>query len=671
VSSFAAETAKLRLSDVMNKELLIVSQLVNTPSIQAYFQNPTDKTLEEKAFAEFDTYAAEYSGEKQVFWVNDIDKIFYSSYASPYKVDPNLTENYWYNMTVHNTELYNFNVNYNPDIDTLALWINAPVYSETTITGDPKTTGMLGTGINLSEFISELYSNIDENANIYLFNHNGEVTIAENLQKDINKSTIQSLLGEPGKDVYRKALEIDHDNAKQVTFTEKDAFYLVDYIPALDWFVAVEYPINATTLFDNSMTMVFVIMLLVIFAVIFLSNIFISYVAKALEQRNNQLIEANKKAKVASKEKGDFLAKMSHEIRTPMNAIIGMGELISREDIPDNARQQLEKLRRAGKGLLSIINDILDFSKIESGKLEIIEKPFRLGTMLSDVMTMIDLRAETNNLNFVKDISIDIPEVITADEGRLRQILLNLLTNAVKYTREGKVTLRVLAEYNKDDTKCKLTIIVSDTGIGIAEKDLPKLFGTFAQFDSKKNVGIEGTGLGLAIAKNLCIAMNGDITVESKYGKGSTFTATMLVKCGGRVIEERTEKLDSTIEFTAPDAKILVVDDLEINLEIAKELLTIMEINADTAQSGVEALDKCKKTQYDLILMDHMMPGMDGIETTSAIRSMENYTKTPIIALTANAVSGVKEMFLQNGFSDFISKPIDINNLIQTVKTWL
>jgi CheY-like chemotaxis protein len=267
--------------------------------------------------------------------------------------------------------------------------------------------------------------------------------------------------------------------------------------------------------------------------------------------------------------------------------------------------------------------------------------------------------------------------VLVGDESRVRQVLINLLTNAVKYTPSGSVNLSVSSK-SIDGETILLTAAVSDTGIGIEEQNIPKLFGTFNQFDSKRNAGIEGTGLGLAIVKNLCNAMDGDITVESVYGQGSVFTATMTLKVASSpgeiaAVEKHSERADDTGDFTAPNANVLIVDDLEINVEIAAELLTIFEITADTALSGREAVHKCTKKQYDLILMDHMMPEMDGIETAAAIRALpaEKYRKTPIVALTANAVTGVKEMFLQNGMNDFVSKPIEMESLLAVLKKWL
>jgi signal transduction histidine kinase/ActR/RegA family two-component response regulator len=671
LTASAAETSKLRISDIMSNELVLCTKLTGMPIIQEYFMNPTDETARTAAFREFDGYRGEYAGEKLVFWCNDVDKIFYSSYAAPYIVDPAKPENYWYNRTLYNTDLYWFNVNYNPELDIVGLWINAPVYSINSFHENADPIGMLGTGIDLSKFINELYENISDDAQVMMFNRTGEITVARDLKSIENKVNVTDMEGIPGMEILRRAISIDTDKNESVTFAMDAVIYHVEYIPNLDWYIVVKYPLNLSTIFGNSFTAIFVVMLIVIGMVLILSNVVVERSGDEVEKRNIELTEANRRAEAASIEKSSFLARMSHEIRTPMNAIIGMSELIGRESISDTARDYVNKLRRAANGLLSIINDILDFSKIESGKLDIISTPFSFKTMLSDVLSIIDNRAEKKSLIFKKEIASDIPDILIGDESRVRQILLNLLTNAVKYTREGSVTLIITAEKLWDD-ELTLRMSVSDTGIGIEEKNIPKLFGSFNQFDSKKNIGIEGTGLGLAITKSLCTAMGGDITVESVYGRGSTFTATIKLDAPSEIDNiETLMQSDTDVKFFAPNAKVLIVDDLEINVEIAAELLTLAGINADTALSGMEALDKCKTKKYDLILMDHMMPEMDGIETTAAIRNLPDYYDVPIVALTANAVAGVREMFIEKGMNDFISKPIELKDLFGTLKKWL
>jgi signal transduction histidine kinase/CheY-like chemotaxis protein len=497
-----------------------------------------------------------------------------------------------------------------------------------------------------------------------------------------------------------------------------------------------------------------------------------------------QELEAQKAAALeASKAKGDFLARMSHEIRTPMNAIIGMTELTLREKLPDEVYEMVNNIGQAGNSLLTIINDILDFSKIESGRLELLEEPYDLGELLTSVIEVVRPRLDNRPISFLVEVDSRIPGQIVGDESRLRQILINLLTNAAKYTREGHIALTVKAAFT--DKTVNLSLAVSDTGIGLKPEDQERLFGDFNRFDESANKGVEGTGLGLAITLNLARLMGGDVLVESEYMKGSTFTvqvvqrmapyrplafldspkwevlamenhprkiksliATLESLAVRYTLVETLQELDNQLErpafncllapdsrreeilkilaaksrvihliflgenfqeshksdswsyllwpvfclplakalnkpdnhikkasrqnsFTAPTAKILVVDDIELNLKVAKGLLKPFQAKVDTCENGLLAIDLVDHGDYDLIFMDHMMPGLDGLETTQRIRRLPSGREVPIIALTANAVQGVREMFIENGMNDFISKPIDPVKLEETLSLWL
>ncbi|MDR1677957.1 MAG: response regulator, partial [Deltaproteobacteria bacterium] len=586
--------------------------------------------------------------------------------------------------------------------------------------------------------------------------------------------------------------------------------------------------------------------------------------ARIVNERTAELMVQKDEATKASRAKGDFLARMSHEIRTPMNAIIGMAELALREDLHEDTADMISNIQSAGASLLSIINDILDFSKIESGKMVLSNSDYQLSSLIQDVINVISPRFLAANLEFLIELDANLPATLFGDEVRLRQILLNLLSNGVKYTKEGSVTLRLEAELPADESRPSaghsvgttdlvsyinkgysplfreqmkavkigqtlngtlpftpnatspvapmgneilLRISVIDTGIGIKPEDLGKLFGSFSQVDTEKNKGIEGTGLGLAISKNLAILMGGDITVVSEYKKGSVFTVTakqtipgaylpltsvkhpkksrsiildpdltnkrflsfaldslgtdyllinnqeelegilssssshsydylfaqaqssdsvsaLLKKLGSNIKpvfmlnfgekavgekargentggEKAKKRKDvqyiqkpvysltmanvfndaeeiktlrgrkERINLIAPDAAALVVDDILINLKVAKGLLSPFKLRVDTAESGQMALNLVKSNYYDIIFMDHMMPGMDGIETTERIRELPECKNIPIIALTANAISGVKEMFISHGMNDFISKPIEPGKLELMLSEWL
>jgi len=375
------------------------------------------------------------------------------------------------------------------------------------------------------------------------------------------------------------------------------------------------------------------------------------------------IMKEKQKAEAANNAKSEFLATMSHEIRTPMNAIIGMGEMLDRSELNPAQKRYVYDIKKSSNALLAIINDILDFSKIEAGKMELVNTTFNLKMLLDNLGSMFSMLCRNKKLEMRKRIDESVPEFVCADETRIRQILTNILANAVKYTEKGSVSFFV---YAKDNV---LRFAIKDTGAGIKEEEKSKLFKPFEQLNARKNRNVVGTGLGLAITYNLCILMGGELWVDSEYGKGSTFYVEIPYEPAEQAEIEETARLG---EFVAPGAKVLVVDDIDINLSVAEALLGAFEIVPDLAQSGKQALEFAEKSEYDLIFMDHMMPEMDGLETTKRIRALGGKNdKVPIVALTANAISGMEQMFLQNRLDDFLPKPIDIATLNLCLRKWL
>jgi signal transduction histidine kinase/DNA-binding response OmpR family regulator len=388
-----------------------------------------------------------------------------------------------------------------------------------------------------------------------------------------------------------------------------------------------------------------------------------------LKSSAEQLQEALDEAQTANAAKSSFLSNMSHEIRTPMNAIIGMGELLGHEDLNQRQAGYVGDIVMSAKLLLGIINDILDFSKIESGKLELTPVDYDFEALIENIKSMFVYVAHKKGLEFRLERGENLPDYLYGDDIRLRQTLINILGNAVKFTEKGSVTLRITS------VNQSLIFEIADTGVGIRKEDIPSLFSAFAQGDKFKNRSIVGTGLGLAISQSFTEMMGGNIMLESEYGQGTVFTIMIPIVAGNKDRIDNEKSVHENDNIYAPDAAVLVVDDNEFNLKVASGLLRLQGIEAVTADSGVKAIEEVSAKDYDLVFMDHMMPHMDGIETTARIRKLNNngreYNQLPIVALTANAVFGAKEMFLANGFNDFITKPIDTGELIKVLKSWL
>ena len=388
---------------------------------------------------------------------------------------------------------------------------------------------------------------------------------------------------------------------------------------------------------------------------------------KIIEELNIARDQADK----ANNAKSEFLSNMSHEIRTPLNAIVGFSQALEEENLPDEAKDEVKDIIMASQSLLEIVNGILDISKIEANKLEIVNAEYDFNKVLEELVALTRARMGDKPLQFKTSFDPTIPTVLYGDHTRIKQIILNLLTNAVKYTKEGYINFKVDSVIKED--VCRLIISDEDSGIGIKEENINKLFSKFERFDLEKNITIEGTGLGLAITKKLVDLMNGKIVVQSTYGEGSRFTVAIdqkIVKTPTITIKDQNEQKEVKA-FDVSGKRILVVDDNKLNLKVAARLLKEYNVEIETIDSGFECIEKIKAGQtYDLILMDDMMPKMTGTETIAKLKQIEGYN-IPTIALTANAISGMKEKYMKAGFDGYLSKPIDKLELNRIINDFL
>jgi len=666
------EIERIKLETSVNNEIIIALQLADSPLLKRYFSDPSSfENLKKIVFQEIESYRYSFASDT-IFWINDVDKLFYTDDDEPFPLDTTKPENYWYPMTLYKTEVYNFNINYNPDLHVTNLWVNAPVFDE-----NRKPLGMLGTGINLTKFINTIYTNYSNRADMYFFNSAGEITGAKNIELVMSKINIADEFGETGSLIFDQAKGLSRDEIQTMDSPlGKVAF---GKVPLLEWYIFAVIP-NSIDDYKTSMTWLFLLVTAVIALIIVIFNIFISGLLKPLRKTMESLT-------IASQAKSDFLSNMSHEMRTPMNAIIGMTTIGMKS--PDMGRKDyaLRKIEDASTHLLGIINDVLDMSKIEADKLELSPVDFYFDDMLQSVVSVINFRVDEKRQIFSINVDDRVPRFLTGDSQRLAQVIMNLLSNAVKFTPEnGTISFDASLAGEKDGI-CDLRIEVADSGIGISAEQQKRLFHAFEQAESGTSRKFGGTGLGLSISKRIVELMDGIIWVESEPGLGSRFVFTVKIKRGEDEVEneaiivpdnEKPHQSD-TVEGgqinVFPGKHLLVAEDVDVNREILISLLEGSQLIIDCAENGKEAVEKIAAApdKYDLVFMDMQMPEMDGLMATREIRALlsQGEKQLPIIAMTANVFKSDIEECLAAGMNGHIGKPLNLDEVLRCLHKYL
>jgi len=658
------EVERIRLETLVNTEIAVVLSLADSPFVREYFMDPTNPDFRENAMDEIESYRHSLSSHS-VFWANDIDRLFYIDDAAPYYIDADDPVNYWYNMTMYETETYNFNINYNPDLKVTRLWINAPVFADS-----GKTVGIVGAGVELDVFVASVFEYNFGRLEYFLVNKSGEITGARDHELMIDKRNINEELNRLSDDKVPNITGLlgQLKEGEVAIYDYPNGRIAIGTIPLLGWYSVAVFP-DSIADYNTSVTTLFLVVIVVIAILFIVFNLFIAGLLKPFRITMEEL-------EYASKAKSDFLSTMSHEMRTPLNAIIGMTAICKKSKGIDEMNYALDKIEVASAHLLGVINDVLDMSKIEANKLELSPYTLDFEQMLQEVVTVIHFRMDEKRQRFTLNVDDRIPNLIVCDGQRMEQIITNLLSNAVKFTPEGgEIVLEAELEKVYDEDGGMICISVTDSGIGISDEQQEKLFSAFTQAESGISREYGGTGLGLAISKRIVELMGGYIWVESKPGEGARFAFT--AKVGFGQSDDLTEhgEVGGSGEATFEGKRLLLVEDVEINREIVLSLLSDTGLIIDVAENGAEAVKKVQSAsvKYDMVFMDMQMPIMDGLEAARQIRALEYpyFKELPIIAMTANVFREDIDNCINAGMNDHVGKPLNIDTVKEKLREYL
>ena len=659
------DSCEFRLSEWADKQKSILDMFCSIISTDPELLDNYDKTVEtlNEITMQYPDISASYMiAPKREYTV-------YTNNGWQPESDWNVEEREWYVNTLSSDSGWYISAPYT-DVQTgnYCITFSKKVYDSQT----SEFIGVFGIDFYLDKLKTILGNSYSDDDYAFLVDANGCIVNhpygSYQMNGDIPVSVFSLPYGKTKANGRQIGIIKDYDGAYRAVIAKKSmpSGFTV-YIVSSIWAVY-------KSIFIYSFLSIFVLIICIVYVYRLMSSLI-----RFQENANRQLRESADAAIAADMAKSGFLARMSHEIRTPINAVLGMNEMILRETTDNQIKEYSLSIQNAGKTLLSLINSILDFSKIEDGKMEIIPVKYDTATMIHDLVSSISPRAEAKGLELIVRADATLPAELKGDDVRLRQIISNLLTNAVKYTDKGSITFIMKREYQHDDS-IDLYVEVTDTGIGIKEEDLGALFESFRRLDEKRNRNIEGTGLGMSIVTSLLEMMDSKLEVKSVYGEGTTFcfrvrqriaSPVMMGDYTGRIAKKFS--VDMKIRHIhAPKARVLVVDDNEMNIRVAVSMLRIFGIEADTALSGAKAIELVNERRYHLILMDHMMPGMDGIEVLKKLKEEKLIDEgTAVIALTANAIVGAREMYLEAGFDDYLTKPLESRRLEKKLKHFL